>query len=156
VSSALVTIAALGVALSGPRPAGADSSGPSAAPATSATGAPTAERYYNEGLTYQKKSDFRRAVAAYERAVKMRDAYPEAWNGLGFSLRQQGKYDEAIKAYQKALTLKPDYSEAFEYLGEAYVKMGKLDEARAVLAKLEPLDRTEAAKLKAAIEAKKP
>jgi len=133
------------------RSGGADQSGPAAVPATPA---PTAERYYNDGLAFQKKNDFQRAAAAYERAVKLRDAYPEAWNGLGYSLRQQGKYDEALKAYQKALALRPDYAEALEYLGEAYVKLGKLDDARGVLAKLEPLDHAEAAKLQAAIDAR--
>ena len=36
--------------------------------------------------------------------------------------------------------------------GEAYVKMGKLDDARAVLGRLEPLDKKEAAELRAAID----
>ena len=125
--------------------------GPS--PATVAPGVPpSAERAFQEGLDAQKKKDWRRAVQAYESAVRQREAFPEAWNGLGFSLRQQGKYPEAVKAYQRALQLRPDYAEALEYLGEAYVKMGKLDEARAVLTRLEPLDKKEAAELRAAID----
>ena len=93
------------------------------------------------------------AVQAYEAAVKEREAFPEAWNGLGFSLRQQGKYRRRrSRAYDRALKLRPDYAEALEYLGEAYVKMGKLDEARAVLGRLEPLDKKEAAELRAAID----
>ena len=43
-------------------------------------------------------------------------------------------------------------TKALEYLGEAYVKMGKLDDARAVLGRLEPLDKKEAAELRAAID----
>ena len=108
--------------------------------------------FFQEGLDAQKKKDWRRAAQAYEAAIKQREAFPEAWNGLGFSLRQQGKYPEAVKAYDRALKLRPDYAEALEYLGEAYVKMGKLDEARAVLGRLEPLDKKEAAELRAAID----
>jgi tetratricopeptide (TPR) repeat protein len=123
---------------------------------TAPPGVPTsAERHFQEGLDAQKKKDWRRAVQAYEAAVQQREAFPEAWNGLGYSLRQQGQYAEAIKAYDRALRLRPDYAEALEYLGEAYVQMDKLDEARAVLKRLEPLDPKEAAALRAAIEKKK-
>jgi tetratricopeptide (TPR) repeat protein len=119
-------------------------------------GPPSAERHFQEGLDAQKKKEWRRASQAYEAAVKQRDAFPEAWNGLGYSLRQQGKYTDAIKAYERALKLRPEYAEALEYLGEAYVKMGKLDDARAVLGRLEPLDKKEAAELRSAIEKAKP
>jgi tetratricopeptide (TPR) repeat protein len=115
-------------------------------------GPPSAERSFQEGLDAQKKKDWRKAAQAYEAAIKQREAFPEAWNGLGYSLRQQGKYPEAIKAYDRALKLRPDYAEALEYLGEAYVKMGKLDDARAVLGRLEPLDKKEAAELRTAID----
>ena len=122
-------------------------------PAAPPPGVPSsAERHFQEGVDAQKKKDWRRAAQAYEAAVKQREAFPEAWNGLGYSLRQQGKYPEAIKAYDRALKLRPDYAEALEYLGEAYVKMGKLDDARAVLGRLEPLDKREAAELRAAID----
>ena len=128
---------------------GADGPTPTAPP----PGVPSsAERHFQEGLDAQKKKDWRRAAQAYEAAIKQREAFPEAWNGLGYSLRQQGKYPEAIKAYDRALKLRPDYAEALEYLGEAYVKMGKLDEARAVVGRLEPLDKKEAAELRAAID----
>lgn len=122
-------------------------------PAAPPPGVPTsAERLFQEGLDAQKKKDWRKASQSYEAAIKQRESFPEAWNGLGYSLRQQGKYPEAIKAYDRALKLRPDYAEALEYLGEAYVKMGKLDEARAVLARLEPLDKKEAAELREAID----
>src|SRR5262245_43872570 len=127
----------------------ADGPSPTAAP----PGVPaSAERSYQEGLDAQKKKDWRRASQAYDAAIKQREAFPEAWNGLGYALRQQGKYADAIKAYDRALALRPNYAEALEYLGEAYVKMGKLDEARAVLGRLEPLDKKEAAELRAAID----
>jgi len=119
-------------------------------------GPPSAERHFQEGLDAQKKKDWRGASEAHEAAIKQRDAFPEAWNGLGYALRQQGKYAEAIRAYDRALKFRPNYAEALEYLGEAYVKTGKLDEARAVLNRLEPLDKKEAAELRAAIEKAKP
>jgi tetratricopeptide (TPR) repeat protein len=125
--------------------------GPS--PSAPSPGVPgSADRFFQDGLDAQKRKDWRQAAQAYEAAIRQQEAFPEAWNGLGYSLRQQGKYLEAVKAYDRALGLRPDYAEALEYLGEAYVKMGKLDEARAVLRRLEPLDKKEAAALRAAID----
>jgi tetratricopeptide (TPR) repeat protein len=128
----------------------ADGSPPPAAPIYS-----SAEQRYADGFDAQKRGDFARAAREYEAAIKLREAYPEAWNGLGFALRQQGKYPEAIRAYERALALRPNYAEALEYLGEAYVRLGRLDDARGVLARLLPLDRAEGQKLQAAIEAKR-
>jgi tetratricopeptide (TPR) repeat protein len=138
------------VAVGGMAPAvGADPSPPVSVPATPA---PTAERYYNEGLEQQKRQDFVRAARAFQDALRLREAFPEAWNGLGFALRQQGKYPEALRAYERALALRPNYAEALEYMGEALVRMGRLDDARVVLRRLEPLDPAEAGKLRALIE----
>lgn len=115
----------------------------------------TAEQRYKDGFDAQKRGDFRRAAREYKAAIKLREAYPEAWNGLGFALRQQGEFPEAIRAYERALALRPDYAEALEYLGEAYVRMGRLEDARIILGRLEPLDPEEARKLRAAIEGTK-
>jgi Flp pilus assembly protein TadD len=147
---AVVVTLALGV----PSPASADASPPSRAPAATAP-VVTPERLYNEGLRLGQAKDYQGAAKAFEEAVKLRDAFPEAWNGLGFALRNQGKYPEAVKAYDRALALRPNYAEALEYLGEAYVKMNRLDDARRVLGRLEPLDKEEAGKLRALIEGKK-
>ncbi|HMB36266.1 MAG TPA: tetratricopeptide repeat protein, partial [Methylomirabilota bacterium] len=78
--------------------------------------------------------------------------YPEAWNELGFALRNQGKYPDSLKAYDEALRLRPDFPEALEYLGEAYVKLGRMDDARKVLDRLKPLDAGRAAELSEAID----
>jgi Flp pilus assembly protein TadD len=86
-------------------------------------------------------------VAAFRRATELRPAFPEAWNELGYALRQVGRYQESIAAYGEALRLRPRFPEALEYLGEAYVKLGRLDEARKVLERLRPLDAARAREL---------
>ena len=113
--------------------------------------APSAEGEYARGVAATRAKEWSVAAAAFSRAVEMKPAYPEAWNGLGFALRNQGQYAEALKAYDEALRLRPDYPDALEYLGEAYVKMGRLDDARRVLERLTPLDRERARELSEAI-----
>jgi tetratricopeptide (TPR) repeat protein len=112
---------------------------------------PSAEGEYARGVAATRAKEWSVAAAAFSRAVEMKPEYPEAWNGLGFALRNQGKYAEALEAYDQALRLRPDYPDALEYLGEAYVKMGRLDDARRVLERLTPLDRERARELAEAI-----
>jgi tetratricopeptide (TPR) repeat protein len=120
----------------------------------SATPGVSAEARYNEGLALAERGDWVGAEAAYRNALRMKAAFPEAWNGLGHSLKMQRKFDESIRAYQEALRLRPNYAQALEYLGEAYVQMGKMDEARAVLERLRPLDQRHAQELTRAILAR--
>jgi len=82
-----LALLALVLALAPGAPAHGDASAPATMPPAPAA---TPERFYNEGLEHQKKGDFVRAAQAYHAAVRLRDRFPEAWNGLGFALRQQG------------------------------------------------------------------
>jgi tetratricopeptide (TPR) repeat protein len=99
-----------------------------------------AESEYNRGVRARVARDWTAAVDAFRRALAMRRDFPDAWNELGYSLRNLGRYPESLDAYHEALRLRPNFPEALEYLGEAYVKMGRLDDARRVLDRLRPLD----------------
>ena len=115
----------------------------------------SAEVEYNTGLQNKGAQRFPEAVENFRRAVALRQNFPEAWNELGFALRQTGQYREALQAYERALQLRPNFPEALEYLGETYVKMGRLDEARKILDRLRPLDSAHAGELEAAIQGEK-
>lgn len=134
-------------------PAAADLTGPAPEPSSKApSGRPTAEQEFNRGLQAQQVKDWATAAAAFRKAVELNPRYPEAWNGLGYALRNQGKYPDSIKAYDEALRLRPDFPEALEYLGEAYVRVRRLDDARRVLDRLQTLDPKRARELAEAIE----
>ena len=128
---------------------------PSFATPRSAPQAKTAEGFYNDGRAFAQQKDWRKAEDAYRDALKLRSAFPEAWNGLGYALRHQQKYNDSVWAYEEALRLRPDYPEALEYLGEAYVQMGRMADAQKVLDRLRPLDPKEAEELAKAIAAAK-
>jgi Flp pilus assembly protein TadD len=116
------------------------------------SGLPSAsEQQYVQGVAATRAKEWSVAAAAFAKAVELQPTYAEAWNGLGYALRNQGRYAESLKAYHEALRLRPDYPEALEYLGEAYVKMGRLDDARRALDRLKPLDAGRAAELAEAI-----
>ena len=119
---------------------------------TQPTAVPSAEQEYNRGLTAKNAKNWPVAAASFQKAVAIKPAYPEAWNELGYALRNQGKYPESLQAYDEALRQRPNFPEALEYLGEAYVKLGRMDDARKILDRLKPLDAGRAAELSEAIE----
>jgi tetratricopeptide (TPR) repeat protein len=125
---------------------------PAAGQVRQPTAAPSAESEYDRGVRARLSKDWTAAVEAQRSAVTMRPAFPEAWNELGFALRNQGRYPESLQAYDEALRLRPNFPEALEYLGEAYVKLGRLDDARRVLDRLRPLDMARAEELAEVIE----
>jgi tetratricopeptide (TPR) repeat protein len=100
----------------------------------------TAESEYNRGVRARITADWQQAETAFRAAIARRAAFPEAWNELGYALRNQARYAESLEAYDEALRLRPDFPEALEYLGEAYVKLGRLEDARGILERLRPLD----------------
>ena len=116
------------------------------------TATPSAESEYDRGVRARLSKDWKVAVEAQRSALALRPAFPEAWNELGFALRNQGRYPESLQAYDEALRLRPDFPEALEYLGEAYVKVGRISDARRVLERLRALDTGRARELAEVIE----
>jgi cytochrome c-type biogenesis protein CcmH/NrfG len=135
-----------------PSSAFAEPSSPAAGSVRQPTATPSAESEYDRGVRARLAKDWNAAVEAFRTAVAMRPAFPEAWNELGFALRNQGRYPESLQAYDEALRLRPNYPEALEYLGEAYVHLGRLDDARRILDQLRPLDKARAQELAEVIQ----
>lgn len=147
VISAMVAIAALA-----PATAGADPSAETVEQLRQAPADATADSEYFRGVRARVVKDWAGAEAAFRHAIVQRPDHADAWNELGYALRNQGRYDESVSAYHEALRLRPDFPEALEYLGEAYVKMKRLEDARRVLARLRVLDADRAQELAEFIE----
>jgi tetratricopeptide (TPR) repeat protein len=145
-TGALLLMVTLAVA-SAPGLTHADPSSPAVEQRRQPAGAADAEQEYDRGVRARVALDWVAAADAFRRAIALRPAFPDAWNELGFALRNQGRYPEALTAYDEALRQRPDFPEALEYLGEAYVKLGRLDDAQRVLERLRPLDPGRAAEL---------
>jgi tetratricopeptide (TPR) repeat protein len=148
---ALIGVVVVGSAALGAAGAGADPSSPAVEERRQPPPVADAQREYDRGARARVAQDWAAAVEAFRRAVALRPAFPEAWNELGFALRNQERYAESLAAYDEALRQRPDFPEALEYLGEAYVKLGRLEDARRVLERLRPLDAGRAAELDAEI-----
>jgi len=71
----------------------------------------------------------REAVEAFQRAVKSRPGFAEAYNEMGCVLKSLGRADVAIKAFGRAVKAKPDYADAYNNLGNVLRAADRLDDA---------------------------
>lgn len=115
---------------------------------------PAEVRYYNDGVKAERAGDYARAVELYRRAIGEKRDFPDAHNNLGFSLRKiaDGYIQQAMKEYTEALRSAPNHAAALEYQGELYLELGDLKKARDNIDKLQKLNPSEAAKLKARLD----
>jgi tetratricopeptide (TPR) repeat protein len=145
-------LAALLAAMFGP--AGADPSDPSPAveERRQSPAEASAASEYLRGVRARVIADWPVAESAFRGAIALEPTHAEAWNELGYALRNQRRYAESLDAYHEALRLRPEFPEALEYLGEAYVKMGRVEDARRVLGRLRVLDAGRAQELAEVIE----
>jgi serine/threonine-protein kinase len=96
--------------------------------------APTLARAWNNrGAAKAETLDFAGAEADFEKALELREFYPEAYFNLGNVLQLRGQDDEALRQYGLALEIDPDYAEARLQRGRLRRKKGDLDGALADL-----------------------
>jgi len=77
--------------------------------------------YNNMGVLYYKRGDYKNAIKEFEKAIKMKPNYGDAYNSLGntyFFL--MGDTDKAIQSYEKALLVKENFWQPLANLAEVY------------------------------------
>ena len=78
-------------------------------------------------------SDRDKAAEAFEKAIKLRPNYPEAYLELARVDADLGDFEGALKAVNSARKLRPNYAEASAVLGRIYKDSGE-DESKSVAA----------------------
>ena len=90
-----------------------------------------AELAYQAAET-QTTIDREKAIAEYQRAIKLRPKYPEAYIGLARAYSERGDIENAHKALQSAKRLKPGHPETSTIEGRLLKEGGEEDKAIAV------------------------
>ena len=90
-SARVFAIAALALA---PSASLADPSTPAVEQRRQSPANASADSEYNRGVRARVAKDWATAAHAFRRAVGFRADFPEAWNELGYALRNQGRYAE--------------------------------------------------------------
>lgn len=93
------------------------------------------------GDAYSATNRPRRAIPAYQQALRYDGESFDAWHNLGWTYLALNQYDRAIEAIQEALRIRPGHARATYNLGAAYHGQGlreKVQEVHGQLRKLDP------------------
>ena len=82
--------------------------------------------YTNRGVEYGLKSDFERAIADHDQAIKVDPKNPIAYNNRGNAYDGKREFDRAIADYDQAIKLDPKYAAALYNRGLAKQKKGDM------------------------------
>ncbi len=82
----------------------------------------------------------RRAIVAYNQALKIDGDSYEAWLGAGATYLALNQYDRTVEAMQEALRLRANDVPALMQLGAAYHHQNQRGRVRDILARIEKLD----------------
>ena len=77
------------------------------------TWADPAEEAYAEGMRLLQAGQAQEALAAFDKAIRLKPTYAEAYRRRGIVHHSLTQYDRAIKDYDEAVRLDPNSSEAY-------------------------------------------
>ncbi|MBI4825474.1 MAG: tetratricopeptide repeat protein [Nitrospirae bacterium] len=85
--------------------------------------------YTNRGIAYDRAGDVQKALADYDRSIKIDPKYVKPYNNRGVLYVSMKKYDEAMKDYNRAIELDPKLAQAYSNRGVAYGILGDYEKA---------------------------
>lgn len=87
--------------------------------------------WITKGTILESMGDYKEALIAYEKSIKLDPENPRAWYNVGYILAYNlGKYPEAIEYFDMAIKKEPNFDEAWMCKGSAYGDLKEHDEAR--------------------------
>ncbi len=86
--------------------------------------------YYKAALKLQDSTRYKEAIKLYEKAVKKRENFPEAYNKMAFCFIELKDYDNAQKNLTLTLKFDPDNFNCTKYLGRVCYLNKKYSEAK--------------------------
>jgi tetratricopeptide (TPR) repeat protein len=99
----------------------------------------SAQRYYEQGRTFEKAKCSRAAIACYTEAIKIDSESSVLFQRRGDAYLALRQFDRAIADYTQAVELDPDDAEWYHARGDAYKAKGDTEKAEADYAKAKEL-----------------
>jgi tetratricopeptide (TPR) repeat protein len=91
------------------------------------------------GYTYEQQKEYKKAVAAYRKAVELDRDNLESLRGLAQNLMNDGQYEAALEQYRQIADADPQDAQSYLRISEIYRRQGKFDQALDMLKKAESL-----------------
>lgn len=85
-----------------------------------------AYEYFQSGISFFDQKDFDQALAAFQKAVKEKPDFAEAYYNIGIIYDLQGKPSEAVKAYEKVIQIDPNVGNVLENLAQDCNRIGEI------------------------------
>lgn len=96
---------------------------------------------YNQGKALFARAFYRRALGAYEQALRLDPNYASAYIEKGRTLLQLRRYQEALRACEQAIRLDPNYAYAYYVESSVLNALRRPDEAQQAHNKAEELEK---------------
>jgi len=96
--------------------------------------------YNKRGADYYHKGMYDKAIAEFQKALRIKPNYSEAHNNLGVIYRIRSMYDKAIYEFNEAIRLKPNFAIAHYNVARAYSQRNEKSNAIESLKKAISLD----------------
>ena len=84
-----------------------------------------ARAWFSVGYLYDEIKDFKRAIDAYTKAIRLNPDLAEAYNNRGVAKGRLNQHEAAIKDFDEAVRLKRDYAAAYNNRGVAKYELGQ-------------------------------
>ena len=88
-----------------------------------------AQAAFDQGLSYAKSGKPAEAAGMFEKAIKLRSDFVEAYAQLALAYQKLNRTQEAIDAAQRAISFRPNEAWLHRNLGEVYRAAGKWSES---------------------------
>jgi tetratricopeptide (TPR) repeat protein len=85
--------------------------------------------FYNRGIAHAKLSQYDRAIADFDQALKLDPDSIFALNNRGAALARKGEYDRAIADFSEAIRLDAQSATSYNNRGTAYARIRQYDRA---------------------------
>ena len=90
---------------------------------------PREKRFLHELAIFVKDNDPARAIALYERALKLDPSWTVPINSLALIYGNIGEYEKSLETLKKLASLTPEDPNVYESMGHTLFQMGKIDDA---------------------------
>ena len=88
----------------------------------------TAVAANNQGLDYNYKGEYHKAIIAFDKAIELDPDLAIAYNNRGWSYLELGQYEQAITDCDEAIELDSSLALAYSNRGLAYIRLGQYEQ----------------------------
>lgn len=92
---------------------------------------PSPEAFHHRGLVHMQFEEFDKALADFERSIKLGNQSPQIYINRGNALQEKGELQRAVADFTQAIKLNANLGRAYDNRSSALAEMGLYDESLA-------------------------